>query len=115
MINHSLNIIGTEWVIIIFVGLVLFLGTGQLPGAARKIGRAVSEFNKAKEDVQNQLKETSHDSVDISGPVENERQRNEIIAKSLGIRHEGKTDQELQRLITDRIGQQKAGEHENQN
>lgn len=108
-----MNILGSEWIIIIFVALILFLGTGQLPGAARKIGRAVSEFNKAKEDVQNQLKETSQESVEISGPVENERQKNEIIAKSLGIKAEGKTDTELQKLIEDRIGQKKINDSKN--
>ena len=73
MIEHALNIVGGEWVIIIFVVLILFLGTGHLPGAARKLGKVVSEYNQAKADVQNQLKEVSHDSVEISGPVENER------------------------------------------
>ena len=114
MIEHSLNIVGGEWLIIIFVALILFLGTGHLPGAARKLGKAVNEFNKAKNDVQNKLKEVSHDSVEISGPVENERQKNEIIAKSLGIRAEGKTDEELQKLISDRIGQKRIDERENQ-
>ena len=114
MIEHYLNIVGGEWVIIIFVVLILFLGTGHLPGAARKLGRAVSEYNKAKTDVQNQLKEVSHDSVEISGPVENERQKNEIIAKSLGIRTEGLTDEQLQKTISDRIGQKKIDESENQ-
>ena len=114
MIEHSLNVVGGEWLIIIFVALILFLGTGQLPGAARKLGKAVSEYNKAKNDVQNQLKEVSNDSVEISGPVENERQKNEIIAKSLGIRAEGKTDEELQKLIADRIGQRKIDDPENQ-
>jgi len=107
MIEHSLNIVGSEWIIIIFVALILFLGTGHLPGAARKIGKAVNEYNRAKTDVQNQLKEVSNDSVDISGPVENERQKNEIIAKSLGIRPEGLTDEELQKLVSNRIGQKK--------
>ena len=114
MIDYSLNILGGEWLIIIFVALILFLGTGQLPGAARKLGKVVSEYNKAKSDVQNQLKEVSHDSVEISGPVENERQKNEIIAKSLGIKSEGKTDEELQKSITDRIGQKRIDEPENQ-
>ncbi|MEJ2261652.1 MAG: twin-arginine translocase TatA/TatE family subunit [Nitrosopumilaceae archaeon] len=114
MIEHSLNIVGSEWIIIIFVALILFLGTGQMPGAARKIGKAVAEYNKAKTDFQNQLKEPSHDSVGISGPVENERQKNEIIAKSLGIRPEGKTDDQLQKMIADRIGQKKIDDPENQ-
>ena len=109
----TLNIVGSEWVIIIFVALILFLGTGQLPGAARKIGKVVSQYNQAKTDVQNQLKEVTNDSVDISGPVENERQKNEIIAKSLGIRPEGLTDEELQKLIENRIGKKKVDDSEN--
>ena len=105
MIEHALNIVGSEWIIIIFVALILFLGTGHLPGAARKIGKAVSEYNNAKNDVQNQLKEVSNDTVSVSGPVENHRQKNEIIAKSLGIKAEGKTDEELEKIISDRMGQ----------
>ncbi len=114
MIEHSLNIVGSEWVIIIFIALILFLGTGQVPGAARKIGKIVSEYNKAKTDVQNQLKEVSNDSVNISGPVENERQKNEIIAKSFGIKPEGKTDEELKKLVADKMGQKKIDDSENQ-
>jgi sec-independent protein translocase protein TatA len=113
MIENPLNIVGSEWVIIIFVALILFLGTGQLPGAARKIGKAVSQYNQAKTDVQNQLKDVTNDSVDISGPVENERQKNEIIAKSLGIRPEGLTDEELQKLVENRIGQKRIDDPEN--
>jgi len=114
MIEHSLNIIGSEWIIIIFVALILFLGSGQLPGAARKLGKVVNEYNKAKTDVQNQMKEVTNDSVNISGPVENERQKNEIIAKSFGIKPEGKTDEDLKKLVADRMGQKKIDDSENQ-
>ena len=107
MIDHTLNILGGEWMIIIFVALILFLGTGQLPGAARKLGRVVNEFNKAKADVQNQIKEVTKESMEVPGPVENERQKNEIIAKSLGITPAGITDEELKKLIADRMGQKK--------
>ena len=69
---------------------------------------------KAKTDVQNQLKEVSNDSVEISGPVENERQKNEIIAKSLGIRPEGLTDEELQKIVTNRMGQKRLDDSKNQ-
>ena len=103
--ENTLNIVGTEWIIIIFVALILFLGTSHLPGAARKLGKAVSEYNNAKNDFQNQVKEISNDTVKISGPVENHRQKNEIIAKSLGINAEGKTDEELEKIIADRMGQ----------
>ncbi|MDH3617704.1 MAG: twin-arginine translocase TatA/TatE family subunit [Nitrosopumilus sp.] len=113
MIEHSLNIVGSEWIIIIFVALILFLGTGQLPGAARKIGKVVNQYNQAKNDVQNQLKEVSNDNVNISGPVENERQKNEIIANSFGIRPEGLTDEELRKLIENRIGQKNTDDSKN--
>ena len=112
MIEYSLNIVGSEWIIIIFVALILFLWSGHLPGAARKLGKAVSEYNNAKTDVQNQLKEVSNDSVNISGPVENERQKNEIIAKSFGIKPEGKTDDDLKKLVADRMGQKKIDDSE---
>ncbi len=93
--------------IIIFVALILFLGSGQLPGAAKKLGKVVSEYNKAKTDVQNQIKEVSNEKMNITGPVESSRERNEIIAKSIGIESEGLTDEELQNLIDGRMNQKK--------
>ena len=47
--------------IIIFVALVLILGTGKLPGAARKMGKAVNEYNKAKNEIQDQIKEATEE------------------------------------------------------
>ncbi len=114
MIDQSLNIVGSEWIIIIFVALILFLGSSHMPGAAKKLGKVVSEFNNAKTDFKNQMKEISNESVNISGPVENERQKNEIIAKSMGIKPEGKTDEQLKKLISDRMGQKKIDDSENQ-
>jgi sec-independent protein translocase protein TatA len=113
MLSDPLNIMGSEWIIIIFVALVLILGTNQLPSAARKLGKAVNEYNKAKNDVQNHMKDISNHNVDVSGPVENERQKLEMIAKSLGIRVEEKSDDELRRIITGKIGQKKIDESEN--
>ena len=52
MLDYLLNIAGSEWMIIIFVALVLILGTGKLPGAARKLGKAVNEYNKAKDEIK---------------------------------------------------------------
>lgn len=107
MIEYSLNILGSEWIIIIFVALVLILGTNKLPEAAKKLGKAVNEYNKAKNDVQTHMKGITNQNVDVSGPVENERQKLEMIAKSLGVRTEGKTDDELRKIISDKIGQKK--------
>ena len=80
MLNYLLNIGGSEWMIIIFVALVLILGTGKLPGAAKKMGQAVNEYNKAKNEIQAQI-ETVKDTPNISGPVETQREKLETIAK----------------------------------
>lgn len=110
MIGHSLNILGSEWVIIIFVALVLILGTNKLPEAARKLGKAVNEYNRAKNDMQNHMKGVTNQNVDISGPVETERQKLEMIARSLGVKVEEKTDEELRKIISNKIGQKKIDE-----
>jgi sec-independent protein translocase protein TatA len=104
MFDYSLNILGSEWIIIVFVALVLILGTKQLPSAARKLGMAVNEFNKAKNEVQNQMKGISNTDLEITGPLETERQKLEMIAKTLGVDVAGKSDEELQKIIAGKMG-----------
>ena len=113
MFDCSLNIVGSEWIIIIFVALVLILGTNQLPGAARKLGKAVNEYKKAKDEVQNHMKDVTNHNLDVSGPVENERQKLEMIAKSLGVKVDEKSDDELRKIISNKIGQKKIDDPEN--
>jgi len=103
--DYSLNILGSEWIIIIFVALVVLLGTNRLPDVAKKIGRAVGEYNKTKNQFQNNIKDFSNTNIEISGPVQNERQKLEMIAKSLGINFTTKTDDELREIISSKIGQ----------
>ena len=112
MLDYSLNVGGSEWMIIIFVALVLILGTGKLPGAARKLGKAVNEYNKAKNDIQDHMKEVTEEAPKISGPVETEREKLEMIAKSVGVKIEDKTDDELRKNISAKIGQKRIDEPE---
>ena len=112
MFDYSLNIGGSEWMIIIFVALVLILGTGKLPGAARKMGKAVNEYNKAKNEIQEQIKDVTNEVPKISGPVETEREKLEMIAKSAGVKTEGKTDDEIRESIASKIGQKRTDESE---
>lgn len=104
MFDYLLNILGSEWIIIVFVALVLILGTKQLPSAARKLGMIVNEFNKAKNEVQNQMKGISNTDLEITGPLETERQKLEMIAKTLGVDVTGKSDEELQKIIAGKMG-----------
>jgi len=112
MFDVSLNIGGSEWMIIIFVALVLILGTGKLPGAARKMGKVVNEYNKAKNEIQEQIKDVTDEVPKISGPVETEREKLEMIAKSAGVKTEGKTDDEIRESIATKIGQKRTDESE---
>ena len=43
MLEYSLNIIGSEWIIIIFVALILLFGTNKLTEAGKKIAKIVVE------------------------------------------------------------------------
>ena len=110
MFDFPLNIAGSEWMIIVFVALILILGTGKLPGAAKKLGKAVNEYNKAKNEIQDHIKEASEQTPTISGPVETEREKLETITKSIGIKVEDKTDEELQKIISTKMGQKKTEE-----
>jgi sec-independent protein translocase protein TatA len=104
MLEHSLNIGGSEWMIIIFVAVVLVLGTGKLPGFAKKMGKVVSEYNNAKNEIQQQMKEVNEEIPKISGPVETEKEKLEMIAKSAGIKTKDKTEDELQKEISSKMG-----------
>ena len=75
--------------IIIFAAVVLVLGTGKLPGVAKKMGKVMSQYNNAKNEIQQQMKEVTDEIPKISGPVETE----------------GKTDEELQKEISLKMGQ----------
>ena len=90
--------------IIIFVAVVLVLGTGKLPGFAKKMGKVVSEYNNAKNEIQQQMKEVNEEVPKISGPVETEKEKLEMIAKSAGIKTKDKTEDELQKEISSKMG-----------
>ena len=104
MLEYYLNIMGSEWIIIIFVALVVLLGTNRLPEVARKFGKIAGEYNKTKNEVQNQFNDITNTNLSITGPVENERQKLETIAKSLKIDFTNKTDDELRKIISEKIG-----------
>ena len=104
MLEYTLNIIGSEWLIIIFIVLILLLGTNRFPEAAKKIGKIVGEYNNAKNQVQNQMKDVTNENIEVSGPVKDERKKLEMMAKTLGVDSKNKTDKEIKKIIDYNIG-----------
>ncbi len=101
--EQLLNVAGGEWFIIIIVALALILGTGKMPEIAKKLGRAINEFNSAKDGIREHVNEAALGGVqktpEISGPVQTERKKLETIAESIGIKSAGKTDEQLRNSI----------------
>jgi sec-independent protein translocase protein TatA len=102
---------GSEWMIIIFVALILLFGTNKLPEAGKKIGKMVGEYNKAKTEMQNQINDMTKaepDNPTIDGPVHTERQKMERMAQTLRIDTENKSDVELKNEIDAKFGPQES-------
>ena len=97
---------GSEWIIIIFVALIVLLGTNRLPEVTKKLGKAVGEYSKAKNEIQKQFKDFSNSNLNVLGPVQNEREKLDTIAKTIGIDYRNKSDEELRELISGKIGKQ---------
>jgi sec-independent protein translocase protein TatA len=107
MLEYALNVIGSEWIIIIFVALILLFGTNRFPDVAKKIGKLVGEYNNAKNQIENQMKDATNQNLQVSGPVKDQRKKLEMMANQLGIDCEHKTDIELKKIIENKIGQPK--------
>ncbi len=105
-----MNIGGSEWIIIILFGLILLFGTKKLPQFSRTVGKAIGEYEKAKEMFHHEMEEAAENArgdskfPKIMGPVATERKKLESIASSLGIEdYASLTDEELRTLISKRM------------
>ena len=100
-----MNIIGSEWIMIIFIALILLLGTNRFPDVVKKIGRLVGEYHNAKNQIQNEMKDVTKENFEVSGPVKDERKKLEIMANHFGVDCKSKTNDELKKIIDSKIGQ----------
>ncbi len=106
---YELNIGGSEWIILILLFLILVVGSKHLPELGRSLGKAFGEYERAKSSVRREIERLNSSSsigpiIPIDGPVNSEREKLDIVARSLGIDPKGKDDDELKRLIMDRLG-----------
>ena len=105
MIQQLAGVGGVEWIIIIILFLALIFGSNKLPEVARGIGKAASEFEKAKSQMRREIemaKIQSIDKVPNSNPNP-DREKLEDMADILGIDYSNKGDNELRTAIDSEI------------
>lgn len=107
--GYELNIAGTEWFIIIII-LAIFIFPTKISGFSKKMGRVIGEYEKAKGNLMNQKNmlipgqtgekiENKYVGPKVYRPISSEREKLEIIAKSLGIEFKDLLDDDLRSKI----------------
>ncbi len=88
----------------LFVLLLLF-GSKKLPELAKALGRATGEFQKGKIEIEKELHEAAA-AARAAGSIsqDSQRERLERAARELGVKTEGKTDQQLKEEIAKAVG-----------
>ncbi|MFQ5969966.1 MAG: twin-arginine translocase TatA/TatE family subunit [Nitrososphaerales archaeon] len=125
MITHSsLFVGGMEWSIILFLAIILLLGTKRLPEFAKRVGKVMGEYQKARSEIQTELTKMNRPiDMSINNPLKtsindppikvstdgsrgvSEREKLETVARTLEIDPHGKTDDELRQLISNKMNQ----------
>jgi sec-independent protein translocase protein TatA len=99
-----MNIAGAEWFIIIFIFIILFFGSKHLPSFSRTIGRAMAEYQKAKNGIEREMSTTNLPLIGPKiSPISSEREKLEIIAKSLGIEYQNLSDDTLRDKVSRKL------------
>lgn len=92
---------GTEWIVVIAIVAIIIFGAKKIPELAKSLGKASSEYEKAKVVAAKELE--SIKGMGLSTPSDSEKIRE--VAATLGIDHTGKTDSELRALIQSKINE----------
>lgn len=120
--SYALNIAGSEW-FIIFVVIIIFIFPKKIGSISKTIGKFVGEYEKAKGKIMEQknmfvsdasMTTTPNSHVykgpQIQRPISSEREKLEIIAKSLNINSENMVDDDLRNLISFKLKETHNGE-----
>lgn len=118
--GYELNIAGTEWFIIIIV-VVIFIFPTKIAGFSKTMGRVMGEYEKAKGKIMDQKNMFIPDNIrdnlrheyigpKIQRPISSEREKLEMIAKSLNINFDDLQDDDLRTKISNRLREAKEKE-----
>jgi sec-independent protein translocase protein TatA len=100
-VANLMMVIGIEWIIIIVVIIMLFVGVKKIPQLARSFGKASAEFQKSKIEANRELEQLK-DRTEVS---DIDRGKLETIADTLGIDYSNKNDEELRNAINKEVGE----------
>ncbi len=95
---------GTEWIIIIIVIGIFIFGAKKVPDIARSFGRATTEYEKAKIEAKNELRRLRNLPA---GGIQDDREKLEAVADTLGINYSDKNNYELKAAIQSEIDKDK--------
>ena len=104
----TLEIAGSEWFIILLAAIIIFVPS-KIPNISKTLGKFIGEFEKTKNSLMNEknnfLQQQPANNQDyigpsVQGPIASEREKLEIIAKSLDLDIDNKTDEELRKSIS---------------
>ncbi len=102
--SMEMNIAGAEWLIIAFVFIILFFGSKNLSSFSKTIGRAMAEYQKAKSGIEREMPSTNLSMIAPKiSPLSSEREKLEIIAKSLGIEYQNLSDDTLRAMVSRKL------------
>jgi TatA/E family protein of Tat protein translocase len=59
MLNTSLQILGTEWIWLVFLVIFLLFGSQKLPELSRALGKAMGEFQRGREEIEREIRAAS--------------------------------------------------------
>ncbi len=93
---------GAEWIIVILIIVILFFGAKKIQELARSLGKASSEFQRARIDA----KKTIESDKDLSAKKNVDREKLESIAETLGVDYSNKDDQDLKNAIDSELKKQ---------
>lgn len=84
--------VGVEWILMIVVIGIAFLGVKKIPRLARSFGKAEGEYRKAKFEARKELQQ-------LKTQAGQDRAKLDEIADTLGIDSGEKTDEQLRKAI----------------
>ncbi|HET6590796.1 MAG TPA: hypothetical protein VFG45_11600 [Candidatus Nitrosocosmicus sp.] len=111
--GYELNIAGTEWFILIII-VVIFIFPKNISGFSKTMGKVIGEYEKARRKIMDQknmiipdqkgeIIENKYVGPKVYHPISSEREKLEIIAKSLGIEFENLLDDDLRTKISQKL------------